>query len=126
MPARSPAEFGLLKIFANAGTCEVSRPIMPALSWGESAAAASREKPRRKPVSVLKAQTYRPVKRVRWFMRCIAVKQTHGSGLLAQTESQFTQSPMPFMSCIGSMNLEQVERCRPEEQGAALPLKATG
>jgi hypothetical protein len=30
IPARSPTAFGPLKSFANAGTCEVSSPIIPA------------------------------------------------------------------------------------------------
>src|SRR6185295_14696037 len=60
MPARSPAALGLLNNFMKAGTCDVSRPIIPARIV--SAARAWMHKVRNAAVRVARNQRLRPVK----------------------------------------------------------------
>src|SRR6267143_4714909 len=88
MAARSPVAFGLLKIFAKAGTCEVSRPIMPARSGAGSAAREAAQKFKESVESMAQHHRFNAVPGVGLFISLITVEEPRhcgdGSALLAE------------------------------------------
>src|SRR6266699_259140 len=80
MPDTSPVAFGLLNSLAKAGTCEVSRPIIPARSDAGSAARAFIKQDRKSVETAAQNQSLCPPGRD--IVRCISLSRVLGCSVV--------------------------------------------